>query len=52
MIKEVSDLTRFDFDKCWELDIYMFFNYLAFSKDRAQKREEMLKKEMAKYKMK
>lgn len=38
MLKRVSDLTRLDFDKCWELGVFEFFNYLAF--DVSYRREE------------
>ena len=52
MLKQVSDLTHFDFDKCWMMGIYEFFNYLAFNNDLNRKKEEMMKKEMAKIKNK
>ena len=38
MLKRVSDLTRLDFDKCWELGVFEFFNYLAI--DVRYRREE------------
>ena len=38
MLKRVSDLTKLDFDNCWKLGIFEFFNYLAF--DVSYRREE------------
>jgi hypothetical protein len=30
LIKRVSDLTKLDWERIWEMDIYLFFNYLQF----------------------
>ena len=29
-IKKVSDLTKYDWGKVWDMNIYEFFNYLQF----------------------
>lgn len=30
MIKAVSDLTKLDWEKIWDMNVYLFFNYLSF----------------------
>ena len=39
MIKRVSDLTHLDWDRVWDMNVYLFFNYLLFDIEN-QKFEE------------
>ena len=45
-IKKVSDLTKYDWGKVWDMNIYEFFNYLQFDMEY----RKMEERELAKWK--
>lgn len=44
LLQSVSDVTKLNFTQCWELDLYTFMNYAAFSKEYNRRYLEALKK--------
>ena len=42
-IKKVSDLTKYDWGKVWDMDIYEFLNYLQFDMEYRKWEERELK---------
>jgi len=44
IVKRVSDMTKFDWEKVFNLNVYEFFNYLSFCISYSRKEEEELKK--------
>ena len=45
-IKKVSDLTKYDWGKVWDMNVYKFFNYLQFDMEY----RKMEERELAKWK--
>lgn len=45
-IKKVSDLTKYDWGKVWDMNVYEFFNYLQFDMEY----RKMEERELAKWK--
>ena len=45
-IKKVSDLTKYDWGKIWDMNVYEFFNYLQFDMEY----RKMEERELAKWK--
>ena len=39
LLYDVSQLTMLDFNQCWEMGIYEFFNYAAFCRERADRQK-------------
>lgn len=49
LIKEYSDLTKDNWDRCWKTDISTFFAVVAFLREHARRQEEEMKKWQRKY---
>lgn len=43
LIKRVSDLTKLDWEKIWNLNVYEFFNYLSFDIEYRKMEERELR---------
>ena len=43
-IKKVSDLTKYDWGKVWDMNVYLFFNYLQFDMEYRKMEERELSK--------
>ena len=43
LLKEVSDLTKLDWARCWELPIHEFFTYCSFSREYNRRQIAMMK---------
>lgn len=41
LLYEVSQLTLLDFNQCWEMGIYEFFNYVSFCRTRAERQRQI-----------
>lgn len=39
----MSETTRCEWDKVWEMNVYEFFNIIAYSKDKAAEKERQIK---------
>lgn len=48
IMKEVSDMTKIDWERCWQLTIGEFFTYLSFTRAYNERQEQMLKEYKAK----
>lgn len=44
LIKRVSDLTKLDWDRVWEMNVYLFFNYLQFDIEYKKREEQEMEK--------
>lgn len=44
LVKEVSDMTKEPWSKCWEMNIYEFFTTLSFSREYQRNQAEQQKK--------
>ena len=44
ILKEVSDTTHLDFNECLEMNVYSFFNYLAFARELYRRQEAEMNK--------
>ena len=44
MIKRVSDLTKTEWEKVWEMNVYLFFNYLQFDVEYKKLEEKELER--------
>lgn len=43
LIDLVSETTRCRWDDVWEMNVYEFFNYVAYAKDKAAEKERQIK---------
>lgn len=44
LFDEVSQITRFDWGKLWEMKIYEFFTYASYSRWKAKQQAESIKR--------